>query len=126
MRQGNGTSQRICKAGVDPAALSQTIEGRIFVEAVHLDGPFDGVPGSCNGQSSVRLAGDGDDAAINRRCKRLIDSELRLAGCFALVEGRIVEKGKSDGPFDLYRAIPGQENGGGVRIDPSDVDCSER
>ena len=120
VRRRHGAAERIGQCRVDPARLSQVVEGRSLVETAHLDSPFHRRAGAVEREPAVRFARDRHDAAIDFRRERAVDLELGLAGLLAPVEGRIVEERKAHRAFDLEGAGAGQEYRGGMGVDALD------
>jgi hypothetical protein len=120
MRGRHSPAERIRQRRIDPARFRQSVERRILAETEHLDGPFHRRSAAVQYQPSICLARDRQDAAIDFGCERPIDLEFRLAGRFALVERRIVEKREADGAFDFQCAAAGEEHRGCVCIDALD------
>ena len=117
--RGDGAGEFVGEFETDAAALGEEIERARLVEAVHLDRPLDRLAGAVEREMAAALARDRDDAMIERGRERAIDLDLRLAGRFALVEGRVVEKGKTNRALDLERAIAGEKDDAGMRVDPT-------
>ena len=120
VRRRHGSAERIGQCRVDPAGLSQVVEGRPLVETAHLDSPFHRRAGAVEREPAVRLARDRHDATIDFRRERAVDLKLGLAGLLAQVEGRIVEERKAHRAFDLEGAGAGQEYRGGMSVDALD------
>ena len=120
MRRRHRAAECVRQSRIDPARFRQPVEGRILVEAAHLDRPFDRCADAVEREPAVGLARDRHDAAVDFGRVGPVDLELRLARLLAQVEGRIVQEGKAHRALDLERARAGQEYRGRVGIDALD------
>ena len=118
VRGRDRAGKRVSQRGIDLSLLSETIERRVLVEAVHLDRPFDGFARSVEREAAIGFAGDGDDAAIKIRRKRPVDLEFALTRRLAFLETRIVEEWKLHRALHLVDALARKENGRRVGVDP--------
>jgi hypothetical protein len=111
----DGAPERIGQSFVDFAC--DVVERPLLVEAPHIDRPFDRRPGSADREFPRNRAGDRDHAAVDFRRVGRVHRDLGFAGLLALIERRIVEKGKAYGALDLEGAFTGEKHGCGVGVD---------
>ena len=109
VKRRHRAAERIGERRIDLARLRQSVERRVFVEAAHLERPFDRRAGAVEREPAAVLARDRDHAAVDVGRERSIDAKLGLAGFFALGECRIVQKGKAHGALDLQGALAGEK-----------------
>ena len=113
-------AQRIGERGVDASLARQMIEGEGFVEAAHLDRPFDRLAAAVERERAARLARDPHHPAVDLRRERTVDLELGFAGGLALFERGEIEKWKLDRALDLEGARADQKDRGRVGVDALD------
>ena len=110
-------AQRLDLVDLERATIGEPVEELRLVEARHVDAPVDRIARSADGEQSVRRAGDGDDATIERRRGASIEPQLRFARGAPQPRGREVQVVEADRPLQLERPVPGQEHHRAVRVD---------
>ncbi len=129
-RPGVGRSDRAREAvrqrKVDGAVIGETIERLGFVEAAHLDRPFDGLAPARKRQHTIGLARDRDDAEIELRCKRPVGFDLCGTGDFSLFQRGEIQERKAHRALDLVGALPGQKHDGRMGIDTAHASAAVR
>jgi hypothetical protein len=95
-----------------PEALEKC--GRLR-EALHLDGPLDGLARPLDSQPGER-AGDGDDAVVNSRRQPAVEPDLLLTEVTPALEGGEVQEAEIDGLLDLVGVRAGEEDDRDVRL----------
>ena len=104
MRLSDSAAKSIGEACVNFARLRQVVEGRVLVEAMHLDRPFDRRPIPAQLEPAAGGARDRHHALVDLRRERPVKPQLRFASLSALVESGIVQEGKGHRPLDLESA----------------------
>ena len=97
------------------------IDGLTLVEAGHFNREFDRCAISVDAQGSIAVLGDGNDATVDLWRELAIDFDFLFAGGFPLLQRRIIQVWKSDGAFDLQRAVAFEKNRCRMGIDPMDT-----
>ncbi len=95
LRRGNRRPERMGESGIDPAGLGEMIKRCALVEPAHLDRPFNRRAFTIELEPTIGAAGNGHNAAVDLRGKRLVDLQLGLTGRFAFCQRRIIQKGKT-------------------------------
>ena len=108
------------KRSGEHTGFRESIEDAVLVETRHLHQPIDGCAGTADRRSSVRLARDGGDTAIEGRRGTPIDTHLGLAHGAPSIGSRVIEIGVANGAFQLPSPITRQEHDRGMRIDSLD------
>ena len=116
MHGGDGDGELAGERIVKLATLGEMVERVIFVEARHLDRPFDRFARAIQGERPVGFARDRHDAAVELRREFAIDLEFGAAGGFALCQSRIIEKWIAHRALDLDGAVAGQKDDGGMGL----------
>src|SRR5262245_37842799 len=106
---------------IDTAALGDTIERLVLVEAQHLDRPLDRLTLSVERETAIGLARDRNDAAVNVRREGAVHLELGRACRLTFLQRGVIEKGKAHRTLDLEGVIAGEKHRRGVRIEALDV-----
>jgi hypothetical protein len=88
MKARNRRTQRPHPVERQLPTLGKAIEQLLLIEARHLDHPVDRFALAAKRQRSVRVAGDGQNASIDRRREALIDPVFRRAHLAASRHGR--------------------------------------
>ncbi len=102
---------------IERPGFGQMVDGLAFVEAAHFDGIFDRFSLAVDLERSVAILRDRDHAVVDLRREPAVYFDLFVAGGLALLKRRIVEKGKTNGAFDLERAAVLEKNRRRMGID---------
>ena len=101
--------------------LRHAVEQRVVREALHRHQPVDRLPASFAGiqeQPSVGAAAECHHLPVERGRGAAVDRQFRQTGGVALVQRRIVQIGIAHRALQLQRPVAGQENQGGMGVDP--------
>src|SRR5258707_14966022 len=101
MRLSDSAAKSIGEACVNFARLRQVVEGRVLVEAMHLDRPFDRRPIPTQIELAAGGARDRPHALVDLRREGTGDPQARPASLSALVERGIVQEGEGPPPLGL-------------------------
>jgi hypothetical protein len=91
-----------------------------LIEPCHVDQPIDGSARAAKEQRPVGLPSDGDNAAVQRRCRPAIDPHFRFAHGAAPLWRREVEVVIANGALQFQCAFAGKKHNGGVGVDTND------
>src|SRR5262245_26857100 len=105
---------------VDLAGFGQMIERLAFVEAAHLDSPFDRFASAAKRETPAKFGSDGHNPTIDRRCECPIDRNLGFTGRPAFLERGKIEKWKAYRPFDLECPLSGKKNRSSMGVDATE------
>jgi hypothetical protein len=119
MCRENRSRESIGKVTPERGLVRQAVEGRAFIEATEMDGPFDDWTLSVKAVACI-VERDGDNAEVQARRVGSIDDDLGFAGGMALFKCREVHEGKMDRAFDLVDIWAGKKNGSAMSIDARD------
>lgn len=113
----NRAGELVRESDVDAGAVGDLVERLRLVETHHVDRPLHRLALAADGEPSVGLAGDGDNAVVERRGEGAVCLDFGLAGRLALRQRGKVEKRETHLPLDLERAVAGQEHRSDMGVD---------
>ena len=117
MKVGDCRRQRRHDFEAERTGCCQPIEQVLLREAIHHHEPVDGAAIAPDRIGAITLPGDGDDAAIERRCRSLIEANFRLAQTPAPLGRGKVEIVETDGPLQFVSPCPCEEDDRRVGVD---------
>ena len=79
MKVGDGRRQRRHDVEAERTGCCQPIEQVLLREAIHHHEPVDGATLAPHRIGAITVPGDGVDAAIECRCRALVEANFRLA-----------------------------------------------
>ena len=116
----NRLRQRVHERDIEPPSLGETIEERVLIETHHLDQPLDRRTLAANRKRTVRFAGNGTHATVQRRRRPAVQPHLSLARDAPQVDRGEIHVVVTDGAFEFERPIARQPYDADVRVDALD------